>query len=187
MCASPAIQRHSAPSIERAVHGLNPNLPLYSVTTLEHNMGMGNVFERIAVVFAGTFGLVAMLLAADWRLRRGFIHHSPAHPRDRHPHGAGRRARRCISPDSATGIAAHAHRPCCRPRLLAGVHPIPARNALWRGRHRLAHVRRSRSGAGAGGPGRMSHPRAACCIGRIRCRRYAANKKARQLPRRKTR
>ncbi|MGB6724316.1 MAG: ABC transporter permease [Terracidiphilus sp.] len=52
-----------ASSIERAVHGLNPNLPLYSVTTLEHNMGMGSVFERIAVIFAGTFGLVAMLLA----------------------------------------------------------------------------------------------------------------------------
>jgi ABC-type antimicrobial peptide transport system permease subunit len=52
------------PSIERAVHGLDPNLPLYSVTTLDHNMRMGNVFERIAVMFAGTFGLVAMLLAA---------------------------------------------------------------------------------------------------------------------------
>jgi predicted permease len=52
------------PSIERAVHSLNPNLPLYSVTTLEHNMWVGNVFERIAVVFAGTSGLVAMLLAA---------------------------------------------------------------------------------------------------------------------------
>jgi len=52
------------PSIERAVHGLNPNLPLYGVTTLEHNMGIGNAFERIAVDFAGTFGLVAMLLAA---------------------------------------------------------------------------------------------------------------------------
>jgi predicted permease len=52
------------PSIERAIHGLNPNLPLYSVTTLEHNMLMGNVFERIAAMFAGTFGLVAMLLAA---------------------------------------------------------------------------------------------------------------------------
>jgi ABC-type antimicrobial peptide transport system permease subunit len=51
------------PSIERAVHSLDPNLPLYSVTTLDHNMQMGNVFERIAVTFAGTFGLVAMLLA----------------------------------------------------------------------------------------------------------------------------
>jgi len=34
------------------------------VTTLEQNMGMGNVFERIAVVFAGSFGLIALLLAA---------------------------------------------------------------------------------------------------------------------------
>ena len=53
-----------APSIERAIHGLEPNLPLYGVTTLEHNMWIGNVFERIAVVLASAFGLVAMLLAA---------------------------------------------------------------------------------------------------------------------------
>ena len=51
-------------AVERTVHGLNPNLPLFNVTTLEQNMGMGNVFERIAVVFAGSFGLIALLLAA---------------------------------------------------------------------------------------------------------------------------
>jgi len=50
--------------VERTVHSLNPNLPLFNVTTLEQNMGMGNVFERIAVVFAGSFGLLALLLAA---------------------------------------------------------------------------------------------------------------------------
>jgi predicted permease len=53
-----------APAIERAIHSLNPDLPLYGVTTLEHNMWIGNIFERLAVVFAGAFGLVAMLLAA---------------------------------------------------------------------------------------------------------------------------
>jgi putative ABC transport system permease protein len=50
--------------IERTVHDLNPNLPLYNVTTLKQNMQMGSVFERIAVVLAGSFGLLAMLLAA---------------------------------------------------------------------------------------------------------------------------
>jgi predicted permease len=53
-----------APQIERTVHSLDANLPLYGVTTLQHNMMIGNVFERIAVVLASSFGLVAMLLAA---------------------------------------------------------------------------------------------------------------------------
>jgi predicted permease len=53
-----------APTIADAVHSLNPNLPLFNVTTLKKNMNIGNVFERIVVVFAGTFGLLALILAA---------------------------------------------------------------------------------------------------------------------------
>jgi len=52
-----------APAIERAFHDLKPDLPLYGVTTLETSMQMGSVFERIAVAFAGSFGVLAMLLA----------------------------------------------------------------------------------------------------------------------------
>ncbi len=51
-------------AIERTVHDLNPNLPLYGVTTLRQSMQMGSVFERIAVALAGSFGLLAMMLAA---------------------------------------------------------------------------------------------------------------------------
>ena len=50
--------------IEQTVHALNPNMPLYNVTTLRENMRMGSVFERIAVAFAGSFGLLALILAA---------------------------------------------------------------------------------------------------------------------------
>jgi predicted permease len=53
-----------ARAIELTVHALNPNLPLYNVTTLRENMRMGSVFERIAVAFAGSFGLLALILAA---------------------------------------------------------------------------------------------------------------------------
>jgi predicted permease len=56
--------RAIGPEVERTVHSLNPDLPLFNVTTLEQNMRMGNVFERIAVVFASSFGLLALLLAA---------------------------------------------------------------------------------------------------------------------------
>jgi ABC-type antimicrobial peptide transport system permease subunit len=51
-------------AVERTIHDLNPDLPLYNTTTLKENTQIGNVFERIAVAFAGSFGLLALLLAA---------------------------------------------------------------------------------------------------------------------------
>ena len=51
-------------AVERIVHNLSPNLPLYNVTTLRENMQMGSIFERIAVALAGSFGLLALILAA---------------------------------------------------------------------------------------------------------------------------
>lgn len=50
-------------AVERTVAGLNPDLPLFNETTLKINMQIGNVFERIAVIFAGSFGLLALILA----------------------------------------------------------------------------------------------------------------------------
>jgi hypothetical protein len=52
-----------ASAVERTVADLNPNLPLFNVTTLRSSMGMGSVFQRIAAVFAGAFGLLALILA----------------------------------------------------------------------------------------------------------------------------
>ena len=52
-----------ATAVERTIHSLNGDLPLYNVTTLKENMQMGSVFERIAVTFAGSFGLLALVLA----------------------------------------------------------------------------------------------------------------------------
>ncbi len=51
-------------AVQNTVHQLNANLPLYNVTTLETSVRMGSVFERIAVTFAGSFGLLALILAA---------------------------------------------------------------------------------------------------------------------------
>jgi predicted permease len=51
-------------AIDQAIHELSPDLPLFGITTLKNNMRIGNVFERIVVIFAGSFGLLAMLLAA---------------------------------------------------------------------------------------------------------------------------
>jgi predicted permease len=53
-----------AGAVEQAIHSLNGDLPLYNITTLKQNMQLGSLFERIAVTFAGSFGLLALLLAA---------------------------------------------------------------------------------------------------------------------------
>ncbi len=53
-----------ASSVEQTIHALNADLPIFNVTTLQANMQIGNVFERIAVAFAGSFGVLALLLAA---------------------------------------------------------------------------------------------------------------------------
>jgi len=53
-----------ASAVERTVHGLNTDLPLFNETTLAANMRLGNSFERIAAAFAGSFGLLALILAA---------------------------------------------------------------------------------------------------------------------------
>jgi len=53
-----------ASSVERTVRGLNADLPLFNETTLAANMRIGSAFERIAATFAGSFGLLALILAA---------------------------------------------------------------------------------------------------------------------------
>jgi len=50
-------------AVQRTIGELNPNVPLFDVTTLKANMRMGSVFEHIAVVLAGAFGLLALMLA----------------------------------------------------------------------------------------------------------------------------
>jgi predicted permease len=49
-------------ALEKAVHDLNPDLPVFSVNTLASSM-QGSLLERVSVVFAGAFGLLAVVLA----------------------------------------------------------------------------------------------------------------------------
>ena len=53
-----------APAVERTVHELNADLPVFGVTTLKSSMRLGSIFERVAGTFAGAFGLLALILAA---------------------------------------------------------------------------------------------------------------------------
>jgi putative ABC transport system permease protein len=50
--------------VERAVRELNPDLPLFDVNPMTVTMQFGALFQRIAATFAGSYGLLAMLLAA---------------------------------------------------------------------------------------------------------------------------
>ena len=51
-------------AVERAVHELNPELPLFDVHPLTVTMRLGSIFQRVAATFASSFGLLALLLAA---------------------------------------------------------------------------------------------------------------------------
>ena len=53
-----------AAAVERTVHELNADLPIFGVTTLNSSMQWGSIFERLAGTFAGAFGLLALILAA---------------------------------------------------------------------------------------------------------------------------
>jgi putative ABC transport system permease protein len=53
-----------ASAIEASVHSLNPDMPVWGVMTLRKSMEFGSVFERIAGLLVGSFGLLALSLAA---------------------------------------------------------------------------------------------------------------------------
>jgi ABC-type antimicrobial peptide transport system permease subunit len=52
-----------ASAVEKTVHDLNSDLPVFSVTTLRSAMQISSMLERVAATFAGSFGLIALLLA----------------------------------------------------------------------------------------------------------------------------
>src|ERR1700683_3214185 len=56
--------RAMASSVEETIHQINPELPLFNVNPLSVTMQLGSLFERVAATFAGSFGLLAMLLPA---------------------------------------------------------------------------------------------------------------------------
>jgi len=51
-------------AVAKTIHELNSDLPLYNQSTLKDNMQMGSALERIAAALAGSFGILALVLAA---------------------------------------------------------------------------------------------------------------------------
>jgi len=52
-----------AAALDNAVHALNPDLPLFSVTSLKETIQIASTGTRIAGTFVGVFGLLALVLA----------------------------------------------------------------------------------------------------------------------------
>jgi predicted permease len=50
--------------VEKTVHQLDADLPLFDVMTLESRVQIGSALQRIAGTFTGAFGIVAMILSA---------------------------------------------------------------------------------------------------------------------------
>jgi predicted permease len=53
-----------APAVERTIHALNADLPVFDVAALQSRVQLATTGERIAGTFAGAFGLLALVLAA---------------------------------------------------------------------------------------------------------------------------
>jgi predicted permease len=53
-----------AKSVESTVHAVDGNLPVFDVMSLESSMRLSNLFERIGGVLVGSFGMIALVLAA---------------------------------------------------------------------------------------------------------------------------
>jgi len=53
-----------ASAVEKTIHQLSADLPVYEVTTLKSRVQISTLFERIAGTFVGAFGFLALVLAA---------------------------------------------------------------------------------------------------------------------------
>jgi predicted permease len=52
------------PTVEQAVHDLDPELPVFDVSTMDSQVRVSSTFQRIAGSFIGSFGLISLLLAS---------------------------------------------------------------------------------------------------------------------------
>ena len=78
--------------VQQAVWSVNPNLPVANVQTLAEIQAQSMAQTSFALVMVSIAAGVALLLGIVGHLRRDLLRRHPADARDRHPHGARRRA-----------------------------------------------------------------------------------------------
>ena len=145
----------AAPLVVDAVHALNPELPVFNVTTLRASVAFSTIFERLAATFVGAFGAARPGPREPRHLRRHRLLDAPAHAGDRDPNGHGRVGLRRGAPRDEPGSALDAPGPRPRPRRLRRGGAPPAIAPLRRDPARPGHLRRRGPAADRRGPRRL--------------------------------
>ena len=117
--------------VEKAVHSLDADLPVYDESTLKSRVQVASTGQRIAGTFVGAFGLLALLLAAVGHLRSDFLHHAPTVARNRHPYGARSAAKRRVWSSVESRFANDRYRTCHRPARIICSNAFYAQRTFW--------------------------------------------------------
>ena len=107
--------------VERAIHAVDPTLPVFGQSTMEDLLAVSTVRRKVVLIADGHVRRRRAAAGGDRHLRRDERRRERARARDWHPHGARRAAARHRAADGASG-----------PR---------ARRRWRRGRHRQRRVR----------------------------------------------
>ena len=134
-------------AVQKEIHSLDPELPVYDVTTMKESLDGGNGFFLLTMgaAFAGTLGSAGPDSRRGRRLWSRFVFRQPAHQRNWNSHGARRAKRRHIEDGRFGGIRPGAdwtgHRPGSRSRPHAPDVQHAFRHQVVRSRHIYQHRR----------------------------------------------
>ena len=162
-------------SVRQVAQRVDPNLPIFDMKTMTAVVDESLFLERMVAALSVAFGGAGDAARRDRPLRRDVVHGRAADARDRHPHGARRRAQLGDVAGAERGRADGRHRRRRRPaagdraqprRAVAAVRSVGARSGRARRRRGAPGARRARRRL----PARRAAPRAS-----IRCWRCGTN------------
>ena len=119
-----------APTIQREVSAIDPDLPVYRVRTMTEVMGDSLQRRRLALILLAAFAGLALLLAGGWNLRRYVLWGRSGSAGDRFAHGPRSRSRPGDAHDDSARHGNHCGRdwPWHHPGALA--HALDERPAV---------------------------------------------------------
>ncbi len=117
-------------AIRRSIGQMSNQQIIYDLATIESIVADTLASRRFVMVMLAAFAALALLLGEHWDLRCHRLHRRPAHPGDRHPHGARRAPPRRLALDAMGRHAPGADRCRNRNRGRARPHPAHEQDAL---------------------------------------------------------